>query len=311
MSRVPSSVAWLNSKYSRAKGQITRTKERIKDIEARLDLYRHNVQRCEEQLATLRVVLAEAETRALQFTQAMKLHADAPRIETVGEIRPNEHPRFFKHGGMTTAIFRALRSAPGGVVTIDDLQRQLMQTLELAPGDLKRFRMRLQTRLQILLRQGKVASPDRKSTSGRRWMLSWDWVAAPPTSQSKKYSTHQSKGSIQSARWLIQSQLDIVAAKGGAIARGNANVSSRLGEDMDAIENIWKQHPLHFSVELGLSPSSRASHYRESIYARVNRILARSRCGMTICALQDACPCPSDKKRRASRRAIEAALAAC
>ena len=64
MSKTPSSVAWLNSKYSRAKGQIVRTAERIKDVQARLELHRHHAQRCEEQLAGLSVALAEAKTRA-------------------------------------------------------------------------------------------------------------------------------------------------------------------------------------------------------------------------------------------------------
>ncbi|MDZ3799783.1 MAG: hypothetical protein U0T03_13440 [Xanthomonadales bacterium] len=143
MSKTPSSVAWLNSKYSRAKGQIARTTERIKGVEARLELHRHNVARCEEQLAGLRGSLERAETRALQFARALELHAQAPRIAAVGKTPANEHLPFFKRGGMTTAVYSALRSAPGGVVTIDELQNQLMQTLELAPEDSARFRMRL------------------------------------------------------------------------------------------------------------------------------------------------------------------------
>ena len=249
-----------------------------------------------------------AETQALQFTRTMELHAHAPPIEAVGEIRPNEHPRFFKHGGMTTAIFKALRSAPEGVVTIDELHSQLMQMLELSPEDSARFRIRLQIRLQVLLRNGKVTALDRSGVSRRRWMLSKNWVPAPPATQSKKYPTHNSKGSIQPAHWLIRSQLDIAIARNDAVARGNTKLSSKLSEDMDAIDDVWRQHPLHFEVDLGWTPSSRASHYRESIYARVVRILTQARGGMTIIALQAACPCPSSKNRQASTRAIEAAL---
>ena len=308
MSPTPSSVAWLNSKYSRANGQITRLTERIKAVEARLELHRHSLQRGEEQLVNLKASLVKAKTRALLFTQALKLHIDAPQVELVGEIRPDEHPQFFKHGGMTTAIFGALRSAPEGVITMDALQSQLMQALELSQGDFARFRKRLQTRLHILHRQGKVTSPDRNGVTGRRWMLSNDWIPTPPVTQSKKYLTHQSKGSIQPALWLIQSQLDIAAAKSGAIARGDVNLASKLDGHMDSIDNVWRQHPLHFEVDLGWSPSSRASHYRGSIYARIDKILAQARYGMTIIALQAACPCPSSKNRQASSRAIRAAL---
>ena len=308
MSKTPSSVAWLNSKYSRAKGRIARATERIKRVEARLELHRHNVERCEEQLAHLRGSLARAEARASQFAHALKLHARAPRIAAVGEILPNEHPPFFKRGGMTTAIYRAIRSAPGKVVTIDELQTQLMQTLELAQKDSARFRMRLQVRLQILLREGKVQTPDRNGASGKRWMLSKDWVPAPRAIQSKKYPIHKSSGSVQPARWLIQSKRDIAAAKRGIAAQGDASLSSKLDGDMDAIDHVWRQHPFHFEVDLDWAPSSRASHYRESIYARLSRILAENRQGMTIIDLQAACPCPSDKRRQASTRAIEAAL---
>ena len=308
MSKTPSSAAWLNSKYSRAKGQVDRTTERIKNVEARLELYRHKVQRCEQQLSDLRGALEKADTRVLKFTRVLKLHEDAPLVEAVGEIRPNEHPRFFRHGGMTADIFKAFRSVSDGVVTIDELQNQLMQKLELAPEDSARFRVRLQNRLLALLREGKVTSPDRNGASGRRWMLSKDWTPTPPAIHSKKTSTHQSKGSSQPARWLIQSQLDIAAAKSGAIVRGDASLFSKLDEDMDAIDNVWRQHPMHFEVDLGWAPSSRASHYRESVYTRVSRILARAQQGMTIFALQGACPCPSNKKRQVSTRAIEAAL---
>lgn len=308
MNRTPSSVAWLNSKYSRAKGKVARTAEQIKVVQARMDLYRHKVQLCEKQLADLEAARAEMEARTLQFARALKLHSHAPAIEAVGEIRPNDHPWFFKYGGMTTAIYRALRSAPGGVITIDALQSQLMKTLELAPKDSGRFRMRLQTRLQILLRQGKVTPLDRKGIPGRRWMLSKNWVPILPATQSKKYSTHNCKGSVQPARWLIQSQLDIAAAKSGAIARGDENLSLKLDDEMGAIDSVWRQHPLHFEVDLGWSPSSRASHYRESIYARVTKTLAQARYGMNMAALQAACPCPSNKNRQASIRAIEAAL---
>lgn len=308
MSKTPSSVTWLKSQYSRAKGQIARVTERIKEAEARLELYHHKAQYCEKKLVELRGALAQAETRAMHFTHALKLHAYASRIETVGEIRPNEHPRFFKHGGMTTAIFKTLRSAPKGVITIDELQSQLMQTLELSPEDSARFRLRLQMRLHVLLRDGKVTSPDRAGVSGRRWMLPKDWVPAPRVIQSRKYQAYNSKGSIQPARWLIQSQRDIVVATNEARARGNAELSSKLSENMDAIDNVWRQHPLHFEVDLGWAPSSRASHYRESIYARMVRILEQASSGMTIIALQAACPCPSNKNRQASTRAIEAAL---
>lgn len=308
MSRTLSSVAWLNSKYSRVKGQIARTTERIKYAEARRDLHRHHVQRCEAQLVELKDALAEVEARALQLTRALMLHSHSPQIEAVGKTLPDEHPRFFKHGGMTTAIFRAFRSAADGVVTIDELHSELMLKLELAPEDSARFRMRLQTRLQFLLRQGKVTSPDRKGVPGRRWMLSKIWVPAPSTTQGKTYSAHRSKGSVQSARWLIQSQLDIAVAKSGAVIRGDADLSSKLSEDMEVIDTVWRHHPLHFEVDLGWHPSSRASHYRESIYARVSRILAQTRHGMTLLALQAACPCPSNKRRQASIRAIEAAL---
>ncbi|QIL19635.1 hypothetical protein [Thermomonas sp. HDW16] len=308
MSKTPSSVAWLNSKYSRAKGQIARMAERIKGVEARIELHRYKIQRCEDQLVHLGEALAQAEILAQQIAHAMKLHVHAPLCETVGEIRPGEHPSFFKRGGMTVGIFRALKSAPGGAVTIDELQNQLMQALKLAPEDVARFRMRLQTRLQILRRQGKVTSPDHNGVSGKRWMLSKDWVPTPPAIQGKKYSRHRSNGSVQPARWLIQSQRDIAAVKTEAIARGDANLSSKLGDDLDAIDNVWRQHPLHFEIELGWTPSSRASHYRESIYARVSRALTQARQGMTIPALQAACPCPSNKNRQASTRAIEAAL---
>ena len=308
MSKTPSSVAWLNSKYSRAKGQIARATERIRGIEAKLELHRHNVQRGEEQLRELKGTLARSEARASQYARALELHARAPRIEAVGKILPNEHPPFFKHGGMTTAIFRALRSAPTGAVTIDELQSQLMQTLDLAPKDSARFRIRLQTRLQVMLREGKVSSPDPNGAPAKRWMMAKDWAPTPRAAKRKKYPTHISHGVIQPARWLIQSQLDITVAKNGSAARDEASLSAKLGQDMDVIDGIWRQHPFHFEVDLGWTPSSRTSHYRESIYARVSRILTQAPQGMTITALQAACPCPSSKNRRASTRAIEAAL---
>lgn len=308
MSKTPSSVAWLNSNYSRAKGQIARAMERIKGVEARLELHHHNIERCEQQLADLRGALGRAETRALQYARALTLHIHAPRTESVRAILPKEHLPFFKHGGMTAAIFRTIKSAPGGVLTIDELQSQLVRKLDLPQEDTARFRKRLQTRLHILMGQGKVTSPDRNGVSRKRWMLSKGWIPAQPAYQSRKYSTHRSQGSVQPARWLIQSQLDIAAVKDRANAREDANLSSKMGEDMDAIDNVWKQHPLHFEVDLGWAPSSRASHYRESVYARVSRALTQARQGMTIPALQAACPCPSNKNRQASARAIEAAL---
>ncbi len=73
MSKTPSSVAWLNSKYSRTKGRIARTTERIKEAEARLELHRHKAQRCEEKLAELRRTLVRAETQALQWVEHRKL----------------------------------------------------------------------------------------------------------------------------------------------------------------------------------------------------------------------------------------------
>ena len=308
MNKTSSSVAWLNHKYSRAKGRIARTTDRIKQVEARLELHRHKVQRWEKQLTDLRATLAQAEIQALQFTRALELHADAPRVEAVRKVRPDEHPPFFKHGGMTAAIYRVLKSKPDGVATIDELQHELMQAGGIAQRDKARFRLRLQTRLHVLLQQGKVASPDPGGVRRRRWMMSRSWAPTRPAKPAKKYKTHQSSGVTQPARWLIQSQLDIAAAESGAAVRSDAGLSSKLGQDMDAIINVWQQHPLHFEVDLEWAPSSRASHYRESIYARVARILAQSQSGMSILALQAACPCPSNKKRQASRRAIEAAL---
>ena len=119
MKKTPSSIAWLNSKYSRTKGQVARLGERIKDVEARLDLHRHKSQQCEEQLVALRDALAQAETLSEQFAHALKLHELAPQVEAVGKILPNEHRRFFKHGGMTAAIYRSIKSAPAGMLTIN------------------------------------------------------------------------------------------------------------------------------------------------------------------------------------------------
>ena len=308
MKKTPSSIAWLNSKYSRTKGQVARLGERIKDVEARLDLHRHKSQQCEEQLVALRDALAQAETLSEQFAHALKLHELAPQVEAVGKILPNEHRRFFKHGGMTAAIYRSIKSAPASMLTIDELQSQMIQSLELPQRDVARFRMRLQTRLQIMLREGKVISPDHNGASGRRWLLSKDWTPARPAIKAKKYSTHRSIGSVQPARWLIQSQRDIAVIKSNASVSGNAQLSSKLTRDLDAVKGVWRQHPLHFEVDLEWTPSSRASHYRSSVYARVSRALAQAEHGMTITSLQAACPCPSNDGRRTSIRAIEAAL---
>lgn len=70
---------------------------------------------------------------------------------------------------MTAAIYRVLKSTPGGVATIDELHRQLMRAVGVAPEDKARFRMRLQTRLHILMQQGKLTSLDPGSITGSRW----------------------------------------------------------------------------------------------------------------------------------------------
>src|SRR5690606_4477449 len=126
--------------------------------------------------------------------------------------------------------------------------------------------------------------------------------------RNKQYPKHRRQGTVQSARWLIQSQLDIAAAKNHALVRGDASLSSKLVGDGDVIDHAWRQHPLHFGVDLEWCPSSRASHYRECIYSRVVKILAQAKAGMTVDAIQEACPSPADKNRQASTSAIGAAL---
>lgn len=311
MSRNPSSLLWLNSKYSRTKGQIARNTALINHVEARLKFHRHHMQRCEAKLIDLQAGLAESLRQVEQLARALELHTHAPSVDEIHEIRPHEHPPFFKRGGMTTAIYQTLKSTRNGVLTIDELQTQLSKALNLALEDTPRLRMRLQMRLHGMLHEGKVVSLDGNWVVGRRWMLSKNWEPAVRSVQRKHKPGHQprhrSQGSIQPARWLIQSQLDISSIQNGDVAAGDVDLASKLGADLGAISAVWKQHPLHFDVDLEKIPSPRSIVYRASVNEGIFKILAQANRWLTVIDLQAACR-SSGKKWRVSINAISTAL---
>ena len=307
MSRNPSSLLWLNSKYSRTKGQIARKTALIKHVEARLKFHRHHMQRCEAKLIDLQAGLAESLRQVEQLTRALEFHTHAPSVDEIHEIRPHEHPPFFKRGGMTTAIYQTLKSTRNGVLTIDELQTQLSKALDLAPEDVPRLRMRLQMRLHGMLREGKVASLDGNWVVGRRWMLSKNWEPAVRSEQRKHKPRHQSQGSIQPALWLIQSQLDIASIQKGDFSTGDLDLVSKLDADLSAISAVWKQHPLHFDVDLKKTPSPRSMAYRASVHEGTFKILSQANRWLSVIDLQ-ATFRSSGKKWRVSLNAIKTAL---
>jgi hypothetical protein len=302
-----SSILWLNSKYARAKGQIDRQTSLIEDLERRLEYHQRHAQKYETELVDLRVELAESQSQAAMLSHAIELHGQDGSIEFVPPIRPHENPPFFKYGGMTKAIFNALKSAPEEGLSTVELRDHLVQRLGLAPEAASRFRRRLHTRLEKLLVDGKVTSIEANFMSGRRWMLSKEWQASPPEIRSEKRERHRTQGDGQSARWLIQSQLDISSIQNMNSTAEDSSLASTLDKDMSSISAVWMLHPMYFEVDHEKEGPRRKSH-QSKLRHRIIESLAMINTWTTLADLQASFPCPANYKRRSSIRSIEMAL---
>lgn len=302
-----SSILWLNSKYARAKGQIDRQTSLIENLERRLEYHQLHSRKCQGGLSDLRAELTKSQSQVEMLSRAIDLHGQDRSIEFVSPIRPHENPPFFKYGGMTRAIFNALKSAPEAGLSTVELRDHLSQRLGLAPEAASRFRRRLHTRLEKLHVDGKVTSTEATFMSGRRWLLTKEWQAPPPETRRKKSERHRTQGDGQSARWLIQSQLNILSVQNANNTAEDSVLASRLDKDMSAISAVWMVHPMYFEVDPEKEGRRRKLH-ASKLRNRVVESLARTNTWMSLTDLQASFHCPANYKRRSSIRSIEMAL---
>jgi hypothetical protein len=302
---IPSAVVWLASKYSRAQGQAARKEAQIERLEKRLEFHQQQIQSCKAQLMSLHDQLADAQAQARNFARAMEIHERAVSVGTIPTTRPHENARLFPYGGMNKAIFHALRSAPEGVLTIDELLAQLMLVVQLPIEEMPRFKMRLQMRLSDLRMRGKVMSPDPKGMPSRRWRLENDWTPSISRSNSRSCRPRiRSRGSIQPAHWLIRTQQEI--SRGATEV--NPDLTAKLDEALDVISGVWEQHPLYFEIDADKCLKPRRSAYRAKVYSCIAATLTHLQRWMTVIDLKSASSHSAKEKQSASIHAIETAL---
>ena len=306
MARTPSSLAWLMSKLSRAKGQVERQTENAKEIERLLGFHRKHASAYEARLRQLRIALAKTEAEVAALTRTISLHECPAEPAMVSAVRPHERVRFFPYGGMTTAIVRMLKNAPSGIRTIDELVAGLMDALRSPPTDTALLRQRVQARLVALARQGKVVSLDGNWTVGRRWSLSHEWLPQNANATVTKRGKFRSSGDVHAAHWLIRTQ-QAAANLRADLSSDDELRAAKLDDVLRATSDVWSQHPSHFAFALKLQVPPRRRLQRE-IDSIVSAVLVSSGRWMTAQEILAAARLGDRSERAISLTAVERAL---
>ena len=243
MQKIPSSAAWLASRYSRAKGMVARQEFEVARQERRLTYHTQQMELARGDLAVAKVKLADEERRVLSLAKTIALHEASIETEDVPAIGPKS-PRFtLKFAGLTHSIISALKL---GEMRIDDLIDKLVDEFGIGPKDRRRFKDRLNTRLARLQVQGCVRRIDPPHSPGRRWMLVPDYkpkrVMTPP---GRQYIN--SEGSLLPAHWLIRTQQELMQVDEDCRQRGEP-VPEHVASALSAVLDVWDEHPMNFEV---------------------------------------------------------------
>ncbi len=265
MSKIPSSAAWLASRYSRAKGMVARLEFEVARQERRLMYHSEQMELAMGDLAVAKIKLADEERRVLSLAKTMNLHEASLETEQVAAIGPKSPRVTSKFGGLTRSIIGALKP---GEMRINDLVDKLAQEFGIEAQERRRFAVRLNTRLARLQIQGCVRRMDPPHSPGRRWMLVPDYrpKQMPPT-PSRQYINSQ--GSLLPAHWLIRTQQELIQVAEDYRQRGEP-VPERVSSAFAAVLDVWGEHPMNIEVRPeAASTGARGDTIRAQILQRL------------------------------------------
>lgn len=248
MPRTPSSVAWVAARYSRSKGTADRRAAQIAWMQGRKAFHEHHARQYAEKIAALQKDLAAAERAAAAHADTLGLHERAAPPE-IAAVRPHEHPAPMGHGGLTKWLIRTLKASPDNTLSIDRLTDQLVSRLKAATDERSRVKYRLQVRLNILAKTGRMEALDPARHPQRRWRLADDWEGTVGTPQRDTKRRFKSGGIHQPALWLIRTQQDVLRALRRRDSLDPATVQ-RLEESLKSLQQTWADHPLHFKLDV-------------------------------------------------------------
>ncbi len=170
--RIPPSLAWLV--------------KRRKGLAGQLELARRSIQHRRDDLAQAER-LADLEIAALSrhleaVDQAIRLHQIIVDPTKLTSTRVQVNPRRSSYGGMTAAIYGALKGAAPKALTTDQVMAFVMGACDFGavPEDYEDVRLKLRKRMRSLVAQGKITRLHAPYSGGHAQGL---WCVAPSTSE--------------------------------------------------------------------------------------------------------------------------------
>lgn len=248
MARTPSSVAWVAARYTRAKGTADRRAAQIAWMEDRKAFHENQARQYTQKIAGLKEDLEAAELAAAAHADTLGLHERAAPPH-MAAIRPHEIPAPLGRGGLTRWLVRTFKASQNQTLSIDELTDALAARLQTTSEARARTKYRLQVRLNILSKAGRVEALDPPRHPQRRWRLADSWAAPVASPQKTGRRRFTSGGIHQPALWLIRTQQDILRALRKRDSMDKSTVQ-RLEESLTSLQKTWSAHPLHFELDV-------------------------------------------------------------
>lgn len=165
---MPSSLSWLVGDWARCMGSIERRQRRLTHLQERLQHHLDFVKNYSDQVEQEQRALASASRRASNLEVAIGLHETYIDLTSIPAVGPPRNRSIAPFGVMTSVIYRTIRTAPNQVAWTSEIAKAFAKVVGGQHG-FDQIRYRVQVRLCILERAGRLRSLSKKGAPDRQW----------------------------------------------------------------------------------------------------------------------------------------------